>query len=63
MPQQFRYFRGFIVACGEVRHESRVIFIVGKKGVYSCGSGLGVVVAEFGNWQQFLPVVLLIVAV
>jgi len=40
-----------------------VISIVGPEGGYSCGSGLGVVVAEFGNWQQFFPVVLLIVAV
>jgi len=41
----------------------RVISIVGKEGGYFCGSGLCVVVAEFGNWQQPFPVVLLVVAV
>jgi len=40
-----------------------VISIVGKEGGYSCGSGLGVVVAEFGNWQQPFPAVLFVVAV
>jgi len=40
-----------------------VISVVGKEGGYSCGSGLCVVVAEFGNWQQPFPVVLLVVAV
>jgi len=40
-----------------------VISIVGKEGGYFCGSGLCVVVAEFGNWQQPFPVVLLVVAV
>ena len=40
-----------------------MISTVGKEGGYSCGSGLCVVVAEFGNWQQPFPVVLLIFAV
>jgi len=40
-----------------------VISIVGKEGGYFCGSSLSVVVAEFGNWQQPFPVVLLVVAV
>jgi len=40
-----------------------VISVVGKEGGYSCGSGLCVVVAEFGNWQQNFQVVLLVVAV
>jgi len=40
-----------------------VISIVGKEGGYFCGSGLCVVVAEFGNWQQPFPVVLLVIAV
>jgi len=40
-----------------------VVSIVGKEGGYSCGSSLSVVVVEFGNWQGFLPVVLLIVAI
>ena len=40
-----------------------MISIVGKEGGYSCGSGLCVVIAEFGNWQQHFPVVLLVVAV
>ena len=40
-----------------------MISIVGKEGGYFCGSGLCVVVAEFGNWQQPVPVVLLVVAV
>jgi len=41
----------------------QVISIVGEEGGYSCGFGLCVVVAEFGNWQQPFPVVLLVVAV
>ena len=40
-----------------------MVSIVGEKGGYSCGFGLGVVVAEFGNWQEFLPVILLVVTV
>jgi len=40
-----------------------VISIVGKELGYFCGSGLCVDVAEFGNWQQPFPVVLLVVAV
>jgi len=58
-----RYFWCFIVTCAKVQHEFRMVSIVGEKGGYFCGSGLGVVVAEFCNWQEFLPVVLLIVAV
>ena len=40
-----------------------MISIVGEEGSYFCGFGLYVVVAEFGNWQQPFPVVLLVVAV
>ena len=40
-----------------------MIYIVGKEGGYFCGSGLFAVVAEFGNWQQPFPVILLVVAV
>ena len=40
-----------------------VISIVGEEGGYFCGSGLSVVVAEFGNWQQPFPVILLVLAV
>jgi len=40
-----------------------MISIVGKDRGYSCGSGLCVVVAEFGNWQQSFPVALLVVAI
>ena len=40
-----------------------MISIVGPEGGYSCGSGLVVIVTEFRDWQEFLPVVLLIVAI
>ena len=40
-----------------------MISVVGEEGGYSCGSGLSVVVTEFGDRQEFLPVVLLIIAV
>jgi len=59
----FRYLWGLIVPCAEVWRESQVVSIVGQEAGYSCGSGLGVVIAEFGNWQEFFPGVLLIVAV
>ena len=41
-----------------------MITIVGEEGGYSCGSSLSVVqVTEFGDRQEFLPVILLIIAV
>jgi len=40
-----------------------MISVVGPEGGYCCGSGLGVIVTEFRDWQEFLPVVLLIVAI
>ena len=40
-----------------------MISVVGKEGHHFHALGLCIVVANFGNWQELLPVILLIVAI
>jgi hypothetical protein len=40
-----------------------VVTEIREEGSGSCSLGLGVVIAKFRNWQQVLPVVLLVIAV
>jgi hypothetical protein len=40
-----------------------VVTEIREEGSGSCRLGLGVVIAKFRNWQQVLPVVLLVIAV
>jgi len=59
----FRDFWYLFVLSAEVRQKTGVESVIGKKGGYLGTFGLCVIVAEFGNWQELFPVVLLVVAV
>ena len=43
--------------------EVRMITLVGKEGCYSGSSTGRIVVGELSKWKEFIPVVLLIIAI